>query len=81
MNDILRSGYFKSPLGYNIVDWFVDEVRNLESKMNVYLKNSKKDIIKTEEDKEVFPKNNICRFCEKEIIPDKVRDHCHLTGK
>ena len=22
-----------------------------------------------------------CRFCEKEIISDKVRDHCHLTGK
>ena len=24
---------------------------------------------------------NICRFCEKEILSDKVRDHCHLTGK
>ena len=22
-----------------------------------------------------------CRFCEKEIISKKVRDHCHLTGK
>ena len=21
-----------------------------------------------------------CRFWEKEIISDKVRDHCHLTG-
>ena len=25
--------------------------------------------------------NNICRFCEKEILSDKVRDHCHLTSK
>ena len=24
---------------------------------------------------------NICRFCEKNIDFDKVRDHCHLTGK
>ena len=24
---------------------------------------------------------NICRFCEKSIESDKVRDHCHLTGK
>ena len=23
----------------------------------------------------------ICRFCEKEIIDNKVRDNCHLTGK
>ena len=24
---------------------------------------------------------NICRFCEKNIESDKVRDHCHLTSK
>ena len=28
-----------------------------------------------------YRKNKICRFREKEIIVDKVRDHCHLTGK
>ena len=26
-------------------------------------------------------KNSIRRFCEKEILSDKVRDQCHLTGK
>ena len=35
----------------------------------------------TEEDEEDFDNNNICRFCEKELLSDKVRDHCHLTGK
>ena len=25
--------------------------------------------------------NDICRFCGKEKIVDKVVDHCHLTGK
>ena len=34
----------------------------------------------TEEDKEDFKNDNNCRFCEKEILSDKVRDHCHLTG-
>ena len=34
-----------------------------------------------QEDKENFKNYNICRFCEKEILSDKVRDHCHLTGK
>ena len=35
----------------------------------------------TKEDEDDYRKNNICRFCEKEIVSDKVRDHCHLTGK
>ena len=33
-----------------------------------------------EEDDEVYRNNNICRICEKKLS-DKVRDHCHLTGK
>ena len=44
------------------------------------MKTLKKDIIMTQENKEDFD-NNIGRFCEKEIFSDKVRDHCHLTGK
>ena len=49
--------------------------------MTVYFKNTKKDIIMTQEDEEKYKNNNICRFCEKTIESDKVRDHCHLTGK
>ena len=28
LEDVLKTGYHKSPLGYNNVDWFVDEVKN-----------------------------------------------------
>ena len=49
--------------------------------MAFYFKNTKRDIIMTEKDEKDSGKNNICRFCENEIISDKVRDHCHLTGK
>ena len=35
----------------------------------------------TEKGEEDYKNNNIFRFCEKEILSDKVRDHCHLTGK
>ena len=49
--------------------------------MAFYFKNTEKDIIMTEEDEEDYRNDNICRFCEKEILSDKVRDHCHLTGK
>ena len=38
LEDILKSGYYKSPLGYNNVDWFVNEVRKLENKNVFYLK-------------------------------------------
>ena len=80
LEDILKSDYYKSPLGHNNVDWFVNEVIKIENKMAFYFKNTNKDIIMTQEDEEEFRNNNICRFCEKEILSDKVRDHCHLTG-
>ena len=81
LEDVLKSGYHKSPLGYNNVDWFVNEVINLEIKMAFYFKNTNKDIIMTEENQEDFKNNNICRFCERNIESDKVRDHCRLTGR
>ena len=80
LEDVLKSEYYKSPLGYNNVDWLLNEIIKLENKMAFYFKNTKKVIIMTEEDEENFRINNICRFCEKNIESDKVRDHCHLTG-
>ena len=35
---VLKSEYYKSPLRYDIVDWFVNEVMKLENKMAVYFK-------------------------------------------
>ena len=81
LNDVLKSDYYESPLDYDNVDWFVKEVIKLENKMTFYFKETKKDIIMKQEDEEDFKNNNICRFCEKELLSDKVRDHCHLTGK
>ena len=81
LEDVLKSDNYKSLLGYDNVDWFVDEVIKLENKMAFYFKNTKKDIIMTEKNEEDFRNDNICRFCEKEFITDKVRNHCHLTGK
>ena len=81
LEDVLKSDYYKSPLGYNNVDWFIDEIIKLENKMAFYFKNTNKDIIMTQEDEEDYRNNDICRFCEKFIESEKVRDHCHLTGK
>ena len=81
LEDVLKSGYYESPLGHENVNWFVDEIIKLENKMNFWFKNTKKDIIMIEEDKQDFENDGICRYCEKYIESDKVRDHCHLTGK
>ena len=49
--------------------------------MAFYFKETKKEIIMKQEDEEDFKNNYICQFCEKEILSDKVRNHCHLTGR
>ena len=81
MEDVLKSGYYKSFLVYDNVDWFVNEDTKPENKMAFFFKNTMRDSVVTEENEEVFKNNNICRFCEEETFSDKVRDHCHLTGK
>ena len=80
LENVLKSGYYKSPSGYNNVDWFVDEVLKLENKISFYFVITNEDIIMTEEDEKDYINSNICRFCEKNIECDKVRDHCLLSG-
>ena len=80
MEDVLQSSYYKSPLGYNNTYWFVDEVIKLENKTAFCFKSTKKNIIMTEKDEEEYRNIKKCRFCEKNIDCDKIRDHCHLTG-
>ena len=50
INDVFESGHYDSPLGYDNVNWFVNEMTNLEYKTAFYFKNTNKDIIMTEED-------------------------------
>ena len=54
LDDNLQSGYYKSPLGCNKVNWFANENIKLENKMAFYFKNTNKDIVMTEEDEENF---------------------------
>ena len=44
-------------------------------------KHFNRNLIMTKEENEQFQSNNICWICEKLIDDEKVRDHCHLTGK
>ena len=46
-------------------------------------KHFNKNLIMTEEEKDLFQKSNNCWICKKLIDndEDKVRDHCQVTGK
>ena len=35
----------------------------------------------TKEEEDNYNKENICHICKKDFNNDKVRDHCHFTGK
>ena len=35
----------------------------------------------TNEDEEIYHNSHICWICKQELNTDKVRDHCHVTGK
>ena len=65
LDDILKKGFYKSPLGFDIINWFVDEVLKLETKIASYFKSTKKDITITEEDEEEYRNKNVCRLREK----------------
>ena len=67
LEDYSRSSCYKFLLGYNNVDSFVDEVIKLENKTDFYFEKSKKGIIMTEKNDEVYRNNNVCRFCEKKM--------------
>ena len=40
-----------------------------------------KRLIMTNEDEEIHNNSQICWICKQELNMDKVRDHCHVTGR
>ena len=77
-----KDGYFKH-FGEDCVEWFINEMLEIECHMKTYFKNE------LEINLDKVPENfdeSICWLCEKKFQPkDKkenpiVQDHCHLTG-
>ena len=67
--------------GENAAFKFIEAIlKEYEYCKKVVKKYFKKNLIMTEEE-EQFQSSNICWICEKLIEDEKVRDHCHITGK
>ena len=65
--------------GENACNKFLEAILKEQKLLTKIMKNSI-GIIKTEEDKPLYEKTNICHICLKEINDkkDKVRDLCHF---
>ena len=65
LKNVLQSGWSKSLLGYDDVDWFVTDFLYSENKMNFYLKNTKKDNIMTKKLKKILTLITVADFVRK----------------
>ena len=69
--------------GKNAVYKFIQSIFNEYSYCkSIMKKHFNKNLIMSAEEQEQFEKTEICWICDKLIENDnKVRDHCHITGK
>ena len=70
--------------GENAPYKFIEAIlKKYEYCKKVMIKHFNKNLIMSEEEEEQFQSSNSCWICEKLIDDDdeKVRDHCHLTGR
>ena len=70
--------------GENAANEFIEAIsKEFEYCKKVMKKHFNKDLIMSEEKEEQFQSSNISWICEKLIDNDdeKVKDHCHITGK
>ena len=60
------------------ITWVLDKQKWTKQLTKKYCN---KRLIMTNEDEEIYHNSHICWICKQELSMDKVRDHCHLTGK
>ena len=75
---VLRKYTQTKPEGANAIDVFI---KWLEEDVKAIANIEPKEMIFTEEDIKQFNKASDCWICGEELGNDKVRDHCHFTGR
>ena len=73
--------YTKTNSDDNVAEIFVNKLAEVTKSIynDFYIK--PKPLRLTKEEKILFNKEKICHICKMELEDDKVRDHCHFTGK
>lgn len=77
---IFIQNIYTKQTGEDVAKIFVDK---LEENVKVIYDKFRfpKKIIFTEDDRESFDSAVVCFLCQNDLKDDKVRDHCHLSGK
>ena len=75
---VLRKYTKTKPEDADAMDVFI---KWLEEDVKAIANIEKKEMIFTEEDREQFNKASDCWICGEELGNDRVRDHCHYTGR
>ena len=60
------------------ITWVLDKQKWTKQ---ITKKHFMKTLIMTNGDDEIYNNSHICWICKQELNMDKVRDHCHVTGK
>ena len=66
-----------------LMNFFKAILKDYQYCKKVIKKHFNKNLIKSEEEQQLFQQSNSCWICEKftDYDNEKVRDHCHVTGK
>ena len=75
---VLRKYTQTKPKGAHAMDVFI---KWLEEDVKAIANIEEKEMIFTEEDRKHFNKASDCWICGEELGNDRVRDHCHFTGR
>ena len=68
--------------GKNCITKFLEALKGLEMELvNEVHADKPMDALTPEQKLEFLDPDCVCHFCEKRCDDDRVRDHCHLTGK
>ena len=73
--------YTKKKITDNIADIFVSKLTKVTNKLYNDFYRRLKPLKLTKQEQILFNKAETYHICKKELIDDKVRDHCHFTGQ
>ena len=65
----------------NIAEIFVSKLAKITNKIYNDFYRHPKTLKLTKQEQASFDKAETCHICSKELLNDKVRDHCHFTGQ
>ena len=73
--------YTKTNSDDNVAEIFVNKLAEVTKSIYNDFYRRPKPLRLTKEEQISFNKAEICHICKKELLSDKVRDHCHFTGQ